>query len=703
MITLLETIRHQKGRTPNIALLAQLIDKIRPQPTEDIHAAIERIEELIEILQKDVALRREFRNYIWAVFECRNQLKLYTDAGVLSNRPFLSETWKKFQYKFLPPLPEFSELSYIIGQAFPRKTDYQWVSSIPDILWLRLLETSEILAVDEPYQEISLSQTAHDSWETTWFTPWQEYIYSPENEWNVADEEIEEEPSRNNRQELLNAIVVLSQRITTMGMEPEIVSKLPQIDDLNSPFLRLNAEVMQYAERVQKNPEEGGYDEQAYRNALALIRRCEKQLAHLRRHREEFGVSITLTHLVKRLEQHNHRLKALLLVLLHPDADKRHRQIVRLFKEFVRAENTKFSLIAHLSTSSSLLAYQVLENTSKRGETYAIESRQAFGNMFRAALGGGFIVAWLCCFKLQASLMTLSPFGKAFLYSMNYAVGFMLIHIFRFTLATKQPAVTASTIAETLDRRHGRRGLSTPESVALIRKITQAQTISLLGNVLMAFPVAYLLATAYHALTGHHIAPVSKAEHLLEDLHPFHSLSLLHAAFAGVFLMTSGLISGFYDNKVVYDQIPARLRKLPILRRILPPMLLIRVVSYIEKNLGALAGNFYLGIFLGSLSMIGGILGLPLDIRHITFAAGNFGLALVSLDGNVALYVVEMTAIGVLFIGLVNVFTSFGLSITIALKSRNIAAKQAHAFFFAILLDFIQHPLSYILPIRRND
>ena len=43
-----------------------------------------------------------------------------------------------------------------------------------------------------------------------------------------------------------------------------------------------------------------------------------------------------------------------------------------------------------------------------------------------------------------------SNFTMHFLYSFNYAMGFIMIYLMNFTLATKQPAMTAATMAKVL-------------------------------------------------------------------------------------------------------------------------------------------------------------------------------------------------------------------------------------------------------------
>jgi len=72
--------------------------------------------------------------------------------------------------------------------------------------------------------------------------------------------------------------------------------------------------------------------------------------------------------------------------------------------------------------------------------------------MFRAALGGGLIVGVLCIIKVMLGKIETSGFGHAFLYSMNYSIGFIAIYLCGFTLATKQPAMTASALVRALEQ-----------------------------------------------------------------------------------------------------------------------------------------------------------------------------------------------------------------------------------------------------------
>ena len=73
---------------------------------------------------------------------------------------------------------------------------------------------------------------------------------------------------------------------------------------------------------------------------------------------------------------------------------------------------------------------------------------------------------------------------------------------------------------------------------------------------------------------------------------------MLHAAIAGVYLFLSGLIAGYYDNKAIYRRIPERLAAHPLLNKLLGKHRAWQLGHYVEHNLGALAGNFYFGLFL---------------------------------------------------------------------------------------------------------
>jgi site-specific recombinase len=79
--------------------------------------------------------------------------------------------------------------------------------------------------------------------------------------------------------------------------------------------------------------------------------------------------------------------------------------------------------------STQLLAYEITHHTAQTGEHYITSSRQEYWKMFRSACGGGLIVGVMCIVKLLLGKVHSSEFGHAFLYSLNYAIGFTLIYL----------------------------------------------------------------------------------------------------------------------------------------------------------------------------------------------------------------------------------------------------------------------------------
>jgi site-specific recombinase len=105
---------------------------------------------------------------------------------------------------------------------------------------------------------------------------------------------------------------------------------------------------------------------------------------------------------------------------------------------------------------------------------------------------------------------------------------------------------------------------------------------------------------------------------------------------------------------------------------------------------------------MGSVGMVGSFFGLPLDIRHITFAAGNLGLGLVGMDWQVTPAMVIVPVLGIGLIGLFNFLVSFGLSMILALRSRGVGFAQVMPIAGAAWQHFERHPgMFFFPPVRR--
>jgi site-specific recombinase len=242
------------------------------------------------------------------------------------------------------------------------------------------------------------------------------------------------------------------------------------------------------------------------------------------------------------------------------------------------------------------------------------------------------------------------------------------------TLATKQPAMTASYIAQSIEQK-GLSKSSRKELSTILAQIMRSQFISLIGNLIVVLPLCFLSAWAFVQLDWAHAFTEAEAAASLKSNHPLLSGSLLFAVFTGVFLTLAGLITGYYDNKIVFSNIPKRVLLHPVLKRVMPAKMLEKLVALITDNSGAVMGNLCLGMFLGLAGNFGKFVGIPFDIRHITISAGNFGIAISQGYGFGHLLIITVF-VGVISIGIINIISSFLFSFLIACRSRYLSSKQ---------------------------
>src|SRR5690606_7117443 len=98
------------------------------------------------------------------------------------------------------------------------------------------------------------------------------------------------------------------------------------------------------------------------------------------------------------------------------------------------------------------LSRSITHHASDTGEHYITSNRQEYLQMFRSGAGAGLVIAWLALIKIRLTGLGLSPGLETALVSLNYGLGFVLIHLLHFTIATKQPAMTAARLAQQVEQ-----------------------------------------------------------------------------------------------------------------------------------------------------------------------------------------------------------------------------------------------------------
>lgn len=576
------------------------------------------------------------------------QAAFYAETGVRSEFGFWLEVRQRLGERLLPNPPGEGQLRDVLGRIFPDGDESIWLGSLSWADW------AEFLA-------------------QIWHEPTAESLAAV-------------------RLNLAEAIRMLSYRLAGAGLDRELLRADWELERHQSPFLAQNALLIPLLDAMAAGEPP---DVTALAEVDVLLDQCRDALDRVRRRAGEVGISIRLTYVLARLRQLKARLRRLLKVLVGGDHGQ---EAIALLLELVAAEHQRHHLRSFVGENISLLARNVTDHASRHGEHYIAENRSAWLAMARSAAGGGIIIACMALIKVRLSLWHLPPLTEGIALGLNYGLGFALIHLLGFVVATKQPAMTAAAMAATLEEA---RPKELGRLTDLVENLLRTQFIAVLGNVCLAVPVAFLLAWGWGYVYGQPPAPEAKLLSLLSSVHPWQTGALFFAAVAGVGLFLSGLVSGYFDNQARYHHLARRIEASPTLQR-LGHQRARRLGLYLDQHYGAILGNLFFGLYLGLMGAVAGMTGLPVDIRHVAFSSANLGTVLAALPWESTTEGLKWAVPGLVGIALINLAVSFSLALFVAMKSRRQGAIQILDLSRRLGRRFFERPLSFFLPPRQQ-
>ena len=262
-----------------------------------------------------------------------------------------------------------------------------------------------------------------------------------------------------------------------------------------------------------------------------------------------------------------------------------------------------------------------------------------------------------------------------------------------FTLATKQPSMTAAALAGAIKSGSEHDGI-----VNTIARVTRSQIAAAMGNVGLVIPACIGLDRLWRSSFGHSFLDADHAKHVIESLHPTLSGTIPYAALTGVLLWLSSLAAGWLENWAVYRRLPQAIAENRIGR----------VIGYrttrwasrvFSRNIAGIGGNSVLGIMLAMTPNLGKFTGAPLDVRHVTLSTGSLTLAVCSLgDGSASSPEVHAAMIGIGIIGTLNFGVSFALALIVAARAREVSFWQLVKLAWSLLIGFLRSPFRFFLP-----
>lgn len=541
-------------------------------------------------------------------------LELFSRTGLTEESGFFSEIGHRLTSRLFPSAPNHKDFSEIFIVLFSHIDDAEWVEKLPQSTVESLIELVQFQATDLVALEKNLSDAMAD------------------------------------------ARIILGAKLFSLSLTSEVRERLPLDRVAHSPFYKL-------VENLKEKDGETG-------EVIAeRISDCRKQIKGVFTELEESGVSVTLVH---RLEQQLTFLKRVETLTVFLSSKTRQPTLLKKFiANLIREHHDNRTIISLVKRNLYLLSRKIVERTGASGEHYISTTRREYFELWRSAIGGGVFTVFTAIFKVLITAKGFPLFFEGFFSGLNYVGSFLFIHFCHFTLATKQPSMTAAALAGKLLQPEDPK--KADDFATEVSRIHRSQFISVVGNVGAVIPFCILLDVAWYLIWGKHAISEKSARYVIHSLHPFETMTILYGVITGVILWSSSIIAGWGENWVVYRRIPEAILEHRRLRQILGKRRAQVLSQWVLHNASGIFGNTSLGFLLAFAPIMGHFFGLPIDVRHITLSTGSLALAVSALfQSDLHWQSVAWAVGGLTMIGILNVGTAFILALLVAAEARKV-------------------------------
>ncbi|MFZ5548464.1 MAG: site-specific recombinase [Pseudomonadota bacterium] len=617
---------------------------------------VQRLRLFVDVVERHPEQRERIGALLRTVFARLDATGLLADFGFAPRQGFLSELAERLRLSWLPGTPQTSDLGALFPQLLGEDDDADWLN-----------------AIDEPTIERLLA----------WCQP--------------SDAPAGTQPWR---APMVESIQLLASQIRASGLSGPMRLRMDPGLLADRPF----HQVVQAAEALREGGDASARLQQAS-YLRAVLQRCREAAASVREHLDEHGISVDLVFQIEQLRQRGERIEALLDCLVSDlagdaaEAEGRRAaaELRHLLAGLARCAAERRSLQALYRRHYALLARKVTERSAETGEHYITRNRAEYRTMLAQACGGGAVIGLTTLLKFALGALALSAFWAGFAAGLNYALSFVLIYVLHWTVATKQPAMTAPAMAAKLE------GVSASDEavegfVDEVTHLLRSQFAGIVGNLVMVVPVVLLFQGLGWWLAGAPPVGEKDAQYVLHSL-PVYGATPLYAAFTGILLFAASLIAGWVENWFVFHKLDSAIAWNPRIRDRLGPARALRWAAWWRQNISGLAANVSLGLLLGMVPTLAAFFGLPIEVRHVTLSTGQLAAAL----GALGLPLLAEPAFwwclaSIPVVGLLNLGVSFTLAFRVALASRGLKLRDRGRLYAALRRRIRQAPLRFFLP-----
>ena len=606
----------------------------------------------ISILAASPELRDRYHAGVAAILDETDAVSLFAQAGLPTDRGLIPETFDRFFRIVLPAPREETDLAKLLVRLFPTHAEVdRFFSQTPDQL-------KEVAAQVAPVE-------IPEAWEKPFAA-------------------------------LRDAFYLLAARAQGLGLSENLRIRGQGGPVRESPFLRLmlTSNALLVAVRAKDAIPV------AAQNWKAAVADCRAELNAIVAHLDTSGVNLDVVYAMDVIEQSLKRMELISGVLVSQPGTPKLITSLRLLRDVIRGRVQDRSLTGLAHSSFRLLAKKIVEWAGKTGEHYVTNNRTEYRQMWYAALGGGILTVATAAIKMLVTHRGLPPFVEGFVAGLNYAVSFVLMHIFHLALATKQPSMTGAALAGILHRTQDSSNID--ELVTYVQRIVRSQLAAAFGNIVAVGAGAVVFSIIWKRTFGAPFLDVEQAEYAVKSMNPIHSGTIFYAILTGVILWLSSLAGGWIENWAVYHQLPRAIAE-HRLGAAFKPETLQRFSQSFARNIAPWGGSIVLGFMLGMTPSIGHFFGLPLDVRHVTLSTGTLSLGITSRGPEVlGRGVLIWAGIGIAVTFVMNLGVSFYLALRLAIRAQDISASENHQILRTLWQRFWAAPRDFFLPPARD-
>jgi site-specific recombinase len=241
------------------------------------------------------------------------------------------------------------------------------------------------------------------------------------------------------------------------------------------------------------------------------------------------------------------------------------------------------------------------------------------------------------------------------------------------------------------------------ELVSYFARICRTQLAAALGNVIFVSLGAAVFNFLWGILTGTSYLNEELAEYVMGSLSPVSSGTVFYAALTGVILWLGSLAGGWLDNWFFYNRLGQAIAD-HHLGAMVGEGRLKRWAERISKNVSGWGVSICLGMMMGMTPELGRIMGLPLDVRHVTLNSGMMALAVSSLGHHQFHWNWFLLAFGGITITFVlNLSVSFYLALRLAMRAYDVSISDRMQLYKTLLHHMLRAPWKFLCPPKAEE